>query len=142
MYIATYDVQNVDVTVKEDFIIVTCQFAGGSPVHGFKAEILNKRKVLLSRFVSLGEQCTQNRFSLCSVSTSFRESNLELEGCNNITINVYDWETDGNITRVFSQDFVVTTAHPNVSHVTKMPDAVVDIIHVNWGRYNIISMNE
>ena len=130
----------MDVSIKDGVIIVICQFAGGTLARGCKTEILNRKKVLLSRFVSLSEQCRQNRSSLCSVSTSFRES--ELEGCNNITIIVYDWETDGNVTRVFSQDFVVTTVHPNVSHVTLMPDIVVDKIHVNWGRYYNLSRNE
>ena len=104
---ATYDVQKVAISVENGIINITCWFAKGTSARGAKVKILShKNDESAFRFLRLSEECAINDSLLCSASTYFK---LEVESFGNFTIVVFDWEKDGNTTKVYSEEFILTS---------------------------------
>ena len=126
--IGTYDVQKVSVTEEEDNILVVCRFALGTDAQGFLVDIqTDDNRTVLSRNVSLiqcGSEQIQSSLP-CLLETSFYK--LELLEFGNFTlapsvkfqVNVYNWDKDGSINKVFSKHLKVSTVIISTSTVTE-----------------------
>lgn len=127
-YSGTYDIQNIEINVKENNVTVTCWFARGTTARGFKIDILGiENHLVISKFISINETCVK---SSCSYS-------VDVMQVGNFTTTVYNWKQDGGISRVYSREIVLTILKPTSTTwestaITNMTD--LDLITtVHWG---------